>query len=57
MYLCVRGIDFASFHDLFIRLLNCFDSVQMFVFHLITKPAIGIYILQLIWYSTYRAQK
>jgi hypothetical protein len=57
MYLFVRGIDFASFHDLFIRLLNCFYSVQIFVFHLITKPAIGIYILQLMWYSTHRAQK
>jgi hypothetical protein len=57
MYLCVRGIGFATFQDLFIKFLNCFDSVQMFVFHLITKPAIGIYILQLIWYSPYRAQK
>jgi hypothetical protein len=27
MYLCVRGIDIASFYDLFVGLYNCSDSV------------------------------
>jgi len=27
MYLCVRGIDFASFYDFAIGLWNCSDSV------------------------------
>ena len=40
MYLCVRGVDFASLYDFDISFLNCSDSVVFFcVVHFIT----GIY--------------
>ena len=31
MYLCVKGIDIASFYDFDIGLLNCPDSVFFFI--------------------------
>jgi len=31
MYLCVRGIHFASVYDISIRFENCSDSVVFFV--------------------------
>ena len=37
MYLCVRGITFASFYDFAIGFWNCSVSVVFFVFHFITK--------------------
>ena len=32
MYLCTKGIDFASFYDFSTGLWNCSDSVALFVF-------------------------
>jgi len=32
MYLCVRGIDFASFNSFCIRFWNCSEGVDFFVF-------------------------
>jgi len=36
MYLCVRFIEFASFHDFCIEFWNCLDSVVFFGFHVIS---------------------
>ena len=35
MYLCVRGIDFASFYDFYIRFGNCSNSLVFCVLHFI----------------------
>jgi len=35
MYLCVRGIDFASYYDFYIWFWKCFDSVVFYIFHFI----------------------
>ena len=35
MYLCVRGIDSASFYDFDILFWNCSDSVEFFVFFIL----------------------
>ena len=40
MYLCVRGIDFASFCDFSIKYLNCSDSVEFVVFELFRQCSI-----------------
>jgi len=32
MYLCVKGTEFTSFYDLSKGLMNCSDSVALFVF-------------------------
>ena len=37
MYVCVSGIEFASFYDFSIRFLNCSDIMVFFVFHFITN--------------------
>jgi len=33
MYMCFRGIDFASFLEISIGIWNCFDNVGFFVFY------------------------
>ena len=33
MYLCVRGIGFASLYNFSLGFLNCSDSVVLFIFH------------------------
>jgi hypothetical protein len=33
VYMCVRGIDYASVHDFASEFRNCSDSVVMFAFH------------------------
>ena len=45
MYLCVNGIDFASFYDFGIGFWNCSDSVLCFVFHFIANNLNVIYII------------
>jgi hypothetical protein len=35
MYLCVKGIDFASFYDFFYCIFETVPKVVLFVFHLL----------------------
>jgi len=37
MYLCARGINFASFYAFSIGFWNCTDIVAFFVFHFLTR--------------------
>ena len=37
MYLCVRGINFASFYDFSIGFWKCSDSLLIFIFHFISQ--------------------
>jgi hypothetical protein len=56
---CICVLEVSILPPFMIYLLDFWivsRQCAMFVFHLITKPANGIYILELIWYSTYRAQ-
>ena len=40
MYMCVRGIDYASFYDFSIRFWHCSNRVELLVFHFITLAGI-----------------
>jgi len=44
-YLCVRGIDFASFYDFSIGFWNCSDSVVFFYWILELFRQCGIFLL------------
>jgi len=48
IYLCVGGIDFASFYDFCIGIWNCSDNVVFFVFHFIAQKTTRLNVIMML---------